>query len=108
MKYWGYVVALFLVYVMIGFIVTALYEMYFRDRKFIFFGYQLHHSVYGVLLFLLSMIFFYQDKGLWFIPASIGIGVISRHTHLEKRVKFIEKHESNYRVKMVREKWDFL
>jgi len=81
---------------------TLLFEFVFKTNKRlrhkyykhheVLFGYHAHHSIYGVL-FIIASIIFYLNKD---IPDSIfyfsfGVGIIIQHTISDGRFIFIEK-----------------
>lgn len=61
----------------LGFFVAWLYDVsmmrLFSGKGFIVLGYRLHHSLYGLLFFLLSLI---QKK---FFLFGFGLGIIAQH-----------------------------
>lgn len=87
-----------------GLFVTWLFELvlktnkrlrarYYRHHE-IFFGYHIHHSTYGILTFILSIIFLNLGEiipALFFIGFSLGI--IIMHTISDGKFVFIEKQK---------------
>jgi hypothetical protein len=66
---------------------------YYRHHEIIF-GYHIHHSMYGLLCFVASLIFALagrQPFSLFFLAT--GIGIITMHTIFDGRLIFIEKEK---------------
>jgi len=85
-----------------GIIATLLFEFVLKTNKrlrrryykhhAVLFSYHVHHSIYGVL-FIIASIIFYFNKNL---PDSIfyfsfGVGIIIQHTISDGRLIFIER-----------------
>jgi hypothetical protein len=64
---------------------------YYRHHQ-LFFGYHVHHSTYGLVAVVASIILFFVGRSMssvfWFM---FGIGIIFEHTISDGRFIFIEK-----------------
>ena len=85
-----------------GIIVTWLFELVLKTNKKLrdryyrrhatLFGYHAHHSTYGLLAFMISIIFFLYGQTTYSIFTFwLGIGIILMHTLSDGRFVFIEK-----------------
>ena len=93
---------LFLEMVLLGVATTWLFELilktnkklrrkYYRHHE-ILFGYHVHHSTYGLILIIVSVILFLQNQhGSALMVFGIGMGNIMMHTISDGRFVFIEK-----------------
>jgi len=67
----------------------------YYKRHEIILGYHTHHSVYGLLLVLVSIILFLIDKQNYAIFClAFGIGIIAMHTISSGRFVFVEKQKA--------------
>ncbi len=88
MDYW-----LLLLGIVLGYLVTVVYELahvmlgkILKEKPIVKIkDYHLHHSLYGLGMFVLFFFFTYA------IILGSGIGIILRHTHSEKKFTFIDK-----------------
>ncbi len=89
-----------------GIFVTWLFELVLKTNKNlrekyytrnnIIFGYHIHHSTYGLLVFILSIILFILGKIILALSVvGFAIGIIIMHTISDRRFVFIEK-QRNY------------
>lgn len=97
---------LFLIGFLLGIIATWLFEVvlktnkklknrYYRHHE-ILFGYHVHHSLYGILFIIISIILFFQNqKQAALFWLAFGIGIIILHTISSGRFVFIEKQKQN-------------
>ena len=98
------IILLFSVGILFGMIVTWLFELvlksnkwlrnrYYRHHKIIF-GYHVHHSMYGLIAIVVSIILFLikQEESAIFYLA-IGIGIVIVHTISDGRFVFFEKQK---------------
>ena len=68
-------------------------DRYYRHHE-IFWGYHIHHSMYGLMSIIASIILFlaeYKTDALFYF--SFGIGIIAEHTISDGRFVFIEKQK---------------
>jgi len=81
--------------IVVGFILSSVMEYIMFNNKFLrkywdhpklFFKYHFHHSFYGLIIAIVSLIF-----NMIFL-AGVGIGMIISHTIADKKLVFIEKH----------------
>ncbi len=93
---------IFLIGSLLGMVITRLFEFILKTNKNlrnkyykhheIFWGYHIHHSTYGILFIVISIILFFINQEIsalfW---AAFGIGVIIVHTISDRRFIFIEK-----------------
>ena len=99
-----YNIFLFLFWVVAGIFTTWIFELILKSNKSLrnkyyrhqdaFMGFHVHHSVYGLLLILFSVVLFITDYENWALYAAFGIGVIIMHTISESRFVFIEKRKN--------------
>ena len=99
------IILLFLADLLFGIMITWLFELilksnkklkdrYYRRHK-IFFGYHIHHSIYGILAIIASVVlFFINEKSAFLFWLAFGIGIIVMHTISSGRFIFIEKQKS--------------
>ena len=76
-----------------GILITALYEKHTKGIEICINGYHLHHSLYGVLLIIVSIFLYILKTDVAIISPIIGfsLGNILQHTKKEKFV-FIDKN----------------
>lgn len=92
----------FLLSILAGIAITWIFEYILKTNKFlsdkyyqhknVVFGYHVHHSNYGIALFISSIITLrlnYPSASL--ILFGMGIGIILMHTISEKKFVFIDK-----------------
>jgi len=93
---------IFLVNILMGVIVTRVFELILktnkklRDRYYrrheILFGYHVHHSAIGLVIIALGGIVFLTDRPSMALGmAGFGIGIIIMHTISSRRFVFAEK-----------------
>ena len=93
---------IFLIGLLFGMVITRLFEFilttnknlrnkYYKHHK-IFWGYHIHHSTYGILFIVISIILFLiNQKTSALFWLALGIGIIIIHTISDRRFIFIEK-----------------
>jgi len=77
-----------------GAMITAFYEKFFRGIKLSVNDYHLHHSLYGIVLILVSVLLYSREVELAILLGTVafGLGSILQHTYSEHLV-FIEKED---------------
>ena len=88
-----------------GILITALYEKHTKGIEICINGYHLHHSLYGVLLIIVS-IFLYilkTDVSIIFPIIGFSLGNILQHTKKEKFV-FIDKNNDLRKNRLFKER----
>ena len=94
-----------LISILTGIVITWIFEFTLRTNKNfhkkyyeqnnIIFGYHVHHSNYGIALFVSSLItFFLNYKSASLFLFGIGMGIIIMHTISEKKFVFIDKQRN--------------
>jgi len=93
---------IFLIGLLFGMVITRLFEFilktnknlrnkYYKHHK-IFWGCHIHHSTYGILFIVISIILFLiNQKTSALFWLALGIGIIIIHTISDRRFIFIEK-----------------
>ena len=88
--------------ILVGITITWVFELvlktnkklrqrYYRHHE-ILFGYHMHHSMYGAVLILVSIIALLADNiSLATVCLGIALGIIIMHTISDRRFVFIEK-----------------
>ena len=72
----------------------VLREKYYKQNNMIF-GYHVHHSNYGIALFIsIAITFFLNYKSASLILFGMGIGIILMHTISEKKFVFIDRQRN--------------
>ncbi|OGZ70089.1 MAG: hypothetical protein A3F47_01605 [Candidatus Staskawiczbacteria bacterium RIFCSPHIGHO2_12_FULL_38_11] len=104
------IITIFLLAVLFGIFITLVFEFilktnkslrkkYYQNHK-VFWGYHVHHSTYGLLLIIVSIILFILDKNFHALNSTgIGIGIIIMHTLSDGRFVFIEKEKKGHHLK---------
>lgn len=86
----------------LGIVITYLFELVLKSNKTlkhryyshhkIFWGYHIHHSVYGLVSILIGIaLFFNGDKDPALDAILFGFGIIAQHTNSDGKFVFIEK-----------------
>ncbi len=82
-----------------GYIISEVYERIglsfskkIRITGLIFFGYRLHHSLYGLLTIIIALIFY--NSSISFLFISIGLGNITQHYFSGDGLMFITKEKN--------------
>lgn len=70
-------------------------KKYYEHHK-LFWGYHIHHSMYGIALIVLNIVLFLMDKrSTDFLYTAVGVGIIIMHTFSDGKFVFIEKQRKN-------------
>jgi di/tricarboxylate transporter len=95
-------ISFFLFGLLVGILLTWIFELiiktnkklhhrYYKQHETIF-GYHVHHSVYGLIFLLVSIIYILnQQIESSILTAGMGVGVILEHTVSERRFVFVNK-----------------
>lgn len=65
-------------------------------------GYHVHHSIFGIPLILLGIIFLFFPGITGILLIGLGLGIIIMHTYSAKEFKFIEKSNKERKNKQVK------
>jgi hypothetical protein len=95
-------ISIFLFGLLGGILLTWIFELVLKTNKKlkhryymhheIIFGYHVHHSVYGLIFLLVSLIYFFSHQTVSFIfCVGMGVGIILEHTVSERRFVFVNK-----------------
>ena len=93
---------IFLLMILVGIAITWVFELVLKNNKKlrtryyrhheILFGYHVHHSMYGVFLIILSIVFLLQHNiSAAIISIGLALGIIIMHTISDGKFVFIEK-----------------
>jgi len=96
------IILLFSIGLFLGIIATLLFELILKTNKKLYhryyqhhkimFGYHIHHSTYGLIAILISVVLFLTNEissAIFYL--ALGIGIIIVHTISDGRFVFIEK-----------------
>ncbi len=85
--------ALFATALAAGIVVTKVYERFTVGITVWVKGYHLHHSLYGLALLAVAVLFHltHPDILLLILISGIGIGIIIQHTRSENRFVFVDR-----------------
>ncbi len=93
---------LLLIGLLLGIILTWLFELVLKNNKKLhkkyyehhklFWGYHIHHSTYGLASIIISLVLFLlNERSVDMFYLAFGIGIIIQHTISDGKFVFIEK-----------------
>ena len=80
-------ILLITLYLIIGIVLSVIYEILTKGMKIVIFNYHLHHSLYSLIFFLIGLAL--KDITYLLAFSSIAIAIIVQHTITEKKMVFI-------------------
>src|SRR3989344_5778811 len=98
------IISLLLISTLVGIILTHIFESILQtnktlkqkyyERHKLFFGFHVHHSTFGLLCFVVSLVLFFTQRNTpGIIWVGLGLGIIIMHTLSDGRFVFIEKEK---------------